>query len=408
MGAETISVRMFDGHVNRREVDITSKFFGPKAKNVLFGMHKLDSGFKWTKKLEAELNNNFFSVLRKEFKLKPGQEVEFYRRQLKQANKIVSYLINELSLPEDMVALRNEVTLYSDSPALRLKKIADIGGVDKTLRYEIARQMFLALAVAPLDARAVEDKLATRLTNLQDFLDDKLFVGKTGETIRRDVYAEHNNKTNAVNRYDIGYPIKNEMGSHIKKHGLKVRNTTTGLEVLTQARHKGETIALIKALEKALDRGGEVDVLGSVQDSIGIQLTIMGDDKDRNRFIEHFDSLIKTYDQYESTEDDSLPDADRGQNNGVFKARKKYYLKGLSVPVEVMFFSLPEYLDYSYEVGDGYNGRAHRLYELRRTIRAASRLFPKEIYGKDFNIDSMVRERMLMVSDELRFKNSWS
>jgi hypothetical protein len=309
-----------------------------------------------------------------------------------------------LGLPKRF-GLRNEVQVFPDSPTQRLKQIADVN-VDNDLRYQTARQMILAYLASPLDERASSEKIQTRLFDFQDFLDKKLFIGKTGQTEQRTIFSQHDNHTNSTTNYSLeSYKgIKNKKGVHLKKEALDVRTTSIqGIEVFTNMRHKGENESIIKAIMKAVINHKPIDILDSVKDSIGMKFAIMGDEKVRDEFVHEFENLVKTYKDFDRIEIDDTPGGERGQNRSSFKRRRQIYLKGLSIPIEIIFYSTREYLDSEYEVGREFNGKAHDLYDMRRMGAAAKILFMQEMYGID--IQPYINRRLEMISDELLYKN---
>lgn len=410
MRAETktpVTLTMFDNRVHPGEISLLTNFFGSMGKkyfyNLFRGKQEVDNVPDGNPK--EYLDAFFFQRIREQYSyLSPGQEVEFYRSQLGRANKVIKYLINTLGLPKRF-GLRNEVQVFPDSPTQRLKQIADVN-VDNDLRYQTARQMILAYLASPLDERASSEKIQTRLFDFQDFLDKKLFIGKTGQTEQRTIFSQHDNHTNSTINYSLeSYKgIKNKKGAHLKKEALDVRTTSIrGIEVFTNMRHKGENESIIKAIMKAVINHKPIDILDSVKDSIGMKFAIMGDEKVRDEFVHEFENLVKTNKDFDRIEIDDTPGGERGQNRSSFKRRRQIYLKGLSIPIEIIFYSTREYLDSEYEVGREFNGKAHDLYDMRRMGAAAKILFMQEMYGID--IQPYINRRLEMISDELLYKN---
>jgi hypothetical protein len=402
-----ISLKTLDPHIHREEVKMVGKFFGKPGLDLLHSLHRPDrqTTFVPDEVIYSEMDKHFFNKLGEEFHLKPEQEIDFYRRQLKRANKVINHLMDELDLPVNQYGLKNETALYSDNPSERLILIADVKGVKQDLRFEVARQMLLALAIAPLDIRASEDKLATNLSGLQFFLNENLYLGKIGETSSVSIFSEHDNVTNTVINYHFN-PFANSNTSHIKETVFNVRDTFFGSKVLTQIRHKGENESLIKAIERSFHNGKPIDILESVKDSVGMQFVVMGDKTERDRFINNFEKLIvNKYNNLSIIEPNNTPDNDRGQNKSIFERRSLLRLKGLSVPIEIIYYSLEEYLNSTYEVGSDNQGRAHVLYELRRLAHTAGHLFPKEIYGEE--MEKFIADKIAQEADLLKFKNTY-
>lgn len=402
-----VTLTMFDNRVHPGEVGLLTNFFGPLGKKYFYNLFrgKQDKDISGDGNLEKYLDAFFFQRIKEQYPyLSPGQEVEFYRSQLGRANKVIKYLISFLDLPKAF-GLRNEVVVFPDSPTQRLRQIADVD-VDRDLRYQTSRQMILAYLASPLDERAASETIQTRLFDFQDFLDKKLFIGKTGQTEKRTIFSQHDNHTNSVINYslDSHNKIKIRHGAHLKKETLDVRTTSIkGTEVFTNMRHKGENESIIKAIMKAVINHKPINILDSVKDSIGMKFAIMGNEKVRDAFVNEFEKLVMTYKDFDRIEIDDVPDGGRGQNKNSFKRRRQIFLKGLSIPIEIIFYSTQEYLDSEYEVGKKFDGMAHELYETRRMGLAAKILFMQEMYGID--IQPYINRRLATISDNLLYKN---
>ena len=405
-----IPLRTLDTYIRPTELKMVRHFFGTAGLNLLRYLHRPDTNPNLVpneNSLEA-MDDFFFSNLSKEFQIKPGQEVEFYRRQLKRGNKLISYFLEKLDLPAGKYSLRNEVDLYPDKPSQRLMLLGDINGVGKTVRFEVARQLLLAMAIAPLDIRASEYKLETNLADLQYFLDKNLYLGKIGETAEISVFFEHENSTNTVKRYEVENSFQTEKGTHLKQTSFEVRNVFFGPQVLTGIRHKGENESAVKAIERSFHEDKPIDVLESVQDSSGMQFAVVGDKSGRDKFIDSFEKLIASqYKNFKAFEPDNKTNNDRGQNQP-FERRSKLHLHNVPTPIEIIYYSLGEHLNSIYEVGKDNDGRAHELYELRRLGHAAEHLFPPEIYEgeEEITIESYVKDKINTTADILRAKNS--
>lgn len=125
-----------------------------------------------------------------------------------------------------------------------------------------------------------------------------------------------------------------------------------------------------------------------------------------NNLIVTFENLVREYyGDIEIEEDDSV-NFDRGQSNRHTFRRRQLHLGGAII--EVIFYSLREFLNSQYDVGkegiDGFfNGAAHRLYEIKRIVDAASVLFPEDMYG--FRVQDYWPLKQKQVVEEL-FNNN--
>lgn len=407
-GKTPITLMMFDNKIHPGGMRLLSNFFGPLGtkyfRNLFRNQLNIDSSTEGY--AEKYLDSFFFQRIREQYDyLSPGQEVEFYRSQLNRANKVIEYLTNMLALPKGIFSLRNEVKVFPDYPSQRLSQITDTN-VDTVLRYETSRQMILAYLASPLDQRAASEKIQTRLFNFQDFLDKNLYVGKTGQTEKRVVFSQHDNHTNTTLNFSFENhkKIKRKRDAHFKKETFDVRKTNVqGIEVITNMRHKGENESIIKAIMKAVKNHKPIDILESVRDSIGMKFAIMGNEDVKDAFIGEFEEMIKKHRDFDRIEVDDNPGGDRGQNQSSFKSRRQIYLKGLSIPIEAIFYSASEYLDSEYEVGKDFKGKAHDLYDMRRLGTAAKILFMEEIYGAD--IQQFIDKRLGIIADDLLYRN---
>ncbi len=420
INSHRIALPTLDTRIHGPELRMVRDYFGKPGLELISSVHRPDrknSLYKDPERLsnlQEEADKIFFSKMREEVSFGREPELSFYRRQMTRANKVIYYLIKELGLPLDQYSLRNEADVIPDSPSSRLMLVGDFNGVDKTLRFEIMRQMLLALAIAPLDIRAEEEQLETNLSRMNEFLSENVYIGPIGKTGRVDVYSQHDGMTNTVLRYSLdkeGNDFGHDRKVRSKKTPVRVRDTVFKERVLTNIRHKGEAESLLKSIQKALAEEKPIDVLESVQDSVGMQFVIMGDKRERDEFIVNFESaLASNYNDFSSIQKDDIPDSRRGQNPAAFEKRSLLRLKTLSIPIEIMYLSIEEYLNYIYETGllqDGieYDGRAHALYELRRLNNTVPHLIPPEIYGN--HLEDHVALKMSGIADDLRTLNSY-
>lgn len=405
---------MFDASIQKGEINIIKHFFGEKGKKYFLDLmqNRLSKEETFNPDLISDIDATALEAIGNNYNfLVPGSELQFYRSQLNRANKIINYLIQSLDLPKEIFGLRNEVAVFPDSASERLRKIANRDYVNSQLSYQVARQLMLAYLVSPLDERAITEKVETRLYDFQNFLDENLFMGKTGDTKNVDIYSRHDNSTNTlidasedfskINGKKSVFDLKKE-SSHIKRKRFTVRSTNIDdIKVMTNMRHKGENESVIKAIMKAIKTGKPININETVSDSIGMNFMVVGNEAERDVFMAKFERLVLSYEGIDWLEVDDSPDNGRGQNKSTFKRRTQIYLKGLSIPIEIIFYSTSEYINSIREIGENYKGGAHILYELRRLGEAAEILFPKSVYETD--IKPYIESRMEAIGDELRY-----
>lgn len=304
-------------------------------------------------------------------------------------------------LPElDGLELKDEISLLSDRPSdlFELASMPD-DQIDPVLSYEAHRHTLLTDILAGIASRTLNGRLRTRLHDVHHLLNCVCFVGPVGAGERNVLESIHDDETNQV----IGFP--NTMGhipatAHLKRIPTTVRKIRpevldTGKEevkVHTSPRKKDDRFAVIKGLVKAGKNGGVVDINhidSGVLDPIGIIIVLTDDRVQPKALADKIASIIQAEPKLrvkageEGVEKDDMTGTDHGQAVKInFNARRRIWFEDIPVPLELIFYDLETYLNSQLEVGTRdpetglYQGRAHKLYEVRRAEEGFLILFP--------------------------------
>lgn len=370
-------------------------------------------------------DGHFYGFIRQTYGLPEDINPQvFYLRQQSHAIQVIEYVLGT-ALPgyRHELGLKNEVSLYSESPTdlLRLLAYPD-DGVNPTLKFELQRHLLLSHISASFNSRTLNGRLRTELSRVQMLLNRELYGGRIGDGEDFDVYALHEDGTNSAVQVLVTarqYVSKQARdicgiqpeGYHLKRHPFSLRRIgETDSLVYTNPRKKSDAASILKSLGKAVENGGVISPLSYVQDSLGIMFVAMGGESERGELVERATTVLQSHPSgVEEITEDHHVNQDRGQAGASDFARLYLKLTGISVPLELMFYTCLGYLNSEYEVGirDAgtgiYPGRAHDLYELRRSLPVLPVLFPEEIYPVDTRV--AVLDRMATVAEELQARH---
>jgi len=366
---------------------------------------------------EMRINSFFLEEINRIFDLQLHNEDEvqsFFLSQLKKANDTVRIIGNTLGLPPTVYSLHNEVDVVDPSIA-RMLSLLDRESVDPVLRFEVQRQLALAYLSAGINTRTKHDHAYDALSALQEGLNGNFFSGKAGhyETdIITSLHDPETNRTLGVYHQDDAIPVREFSGVSIKNTPMSFRTIPTEqgeLKAMYGVRKKSDEIAIIKAITKSRANGRSIDPINDVLDSMGLMFVVDGGEKERDLLTAHFFQFLNKYDSRLSQRNDSHVGENRGQNHEFNFGRYQITAPNLSVPLEVIFFCIPDYFNYCSDIGkkgnDGlYNGAAHSLYELRRSMQVAQILFPKEMYP-GIDVDRYARDQSNNIAIELKRKS---
>lgn len=386
---------------------LTLGFFGTDA--VALCRKIAATGGIFSDKDAKRINKYFFDSSRKIYNLPNSTHPQsFYTERSKDAIEAVNYfgeLVPELA--EDF-ELKEEISDLEDSdrPSDLLRYLASPiaegensppGFIDQTLAYEAQRHAIILHQLGTIEARAL--KLRNIRSNVQNLLNEKLFMGPEGKG--RPFYSEsfHDDETNTV----VGFPDRGThqpLTAHLKKRWIKVREVPEVGLIHEKSRRKGIGQTLAKTWVKALHNSGLVHIDDAVQDSIGMRFVLMDDNVPPQQFADLVASIIEAgakerfeanhpcvLPEIERIEDDPETGTDHGQSTALnFNARRKIWFKDIPTPMELIFYDRETYLNSELEVGERsqetglYKGRGHELFELRRGIEVIRLPFTQEIY----------------------------
>lgn len=192
----------------------------------------------------------------------------------------------------------------------------------------------------------------------------------------------------------VGFPDGHKhfsANSHLKRIPTTVREIPDVGLVYTSPRKKDDRIAIVKSVAKALKNGGKINMKDDVQDVIGMKFVLLEPSVQPVQLADRVVSVLASAFNHRlmKIENDDCAGLDHGQSADIKFTRRQVWLADMPVPIELMFYDLENYLNSLLDVGikdsEGglYNGRAHRLLELRRALQAAPVFFPTEVYPLD-------------------------
>lgn len=342
----------------------------------------------------------------------------FLLSQLKKANDTVVTIGEIIGLPPSVYTLHNEVEIV-DPSIVRSLRLLERDRIDPILRFEEQRQLALAYLSAGINARTRGDHAYDVLSALQSGMNESFFLrdeeNLLGHYEQEMVTSFHHpvtNKTIAVSSNKEDTYVDEFSNALIKNTLMPFRKISVNgkvIKVLCAARKKNDETAMIKAIKKSNSEKKNINFQEDVRDSLGLRFVVNGNKEDLDLVVNRFFAFLHNYNSdIMLPEDDSQIDKHEGQNEDVNFKRYQISIPGLSVPIEVMFFDLPNYFNYYCDIGtkggnnNFYNGIAHSLYEIRRTVPVANIIFPKKIYGVD--VSAYAEQRSNAVATELKRK----
>lgn len=358
----------------------------------------------------SAIENNFKNRLRDICGFLEGAPMDYIIRDLfSAANATVNYVAGVLSDgSQDMPGSLNKIVNMSPVPSERLKTMGNrvtsngsIKRVDPRLPFEARRQIGLAFVAGFMKARELNYPIIDRLNDIQDTFDLELYSGDVASLEGFSSYAFHDNEDNSFIRFRqtlvqsnpvriVQEPTPQDM--HLKFHHKEFRHVEDVGYVYTNARAKRMEVSIAKALAKAANNGGEVDPLEAVKDSVGIMFVIMGndygvEDTSVSNLTNKIEELLKSnYPTFGGFKEDHKVDGGRGQSQNMNFLRYQAAFADLPVPVEIMVYKYPDYLNASFNIGSynpilrTYDGMAHRIYEHNRARLLIPYLYPNGIY----------------------------
>ncbi len=382
---------------------------------------KLMTGEALSREVAEVLNINFFESSKKIYKLpKKTDSQGFYLQQNKGAVAAVGHfgrLVPELASKWEM---KDEIADLAERPSDLLRLLTSPSQkIDSVLAYEAQRHATLIYQIGMINARTLNGRLRTVLSDVNRLLNQKLFKGPEGHGDTTTVKSYHDDETNEV----VGFQDRGDripLTAHVKHIEWTVRKTGEFGLVRTSSRKKDDSDAIAKSWAKARNNGGIIHINDAVQDSIGREYALLDDSIPPEQFADLVVSIIQAAAGEESdlweipkiskVETDNQVDASRGQAvRPSFNARRKIWFENIPTPIELKVSNRETFLNAELEVGTRdpetglYNGIAHDLYRLRRDRPIVDVPFPQVVYPVDeYKINTAFVNRSKQESFRLR------
>lgn len=387
---------------NSQIVSLMKDFFGMGGMRYYLGMRRGDVFSEEKVEKESEKVDKYaLDSIKREFNLPEGFDRLTYVSGQKQAIGVPSYYTHLLPDLAHYLDLKNEVRLVSDRPSALLKLLSKPSeSIDPTLAYEVHRHTILSYLSGQINTRTLNGRLLSVLSEVYQRMSDKLFEGPQGWGERFRSNSIHDDETNTVVGFaDNGDRV--EATSHVKNIVFNVRKIADAGYVYVSPRKKDDRVALIKAVAKAQENGGIININNDVLDGIGIMMVLMEDQVIPEELAERVVALVRSDPKNKVIEvaNEDLTGTDHGQSPEYKHVCRRIKLEGVSIPFELIVLDRKSYLNSILEVGIRdpktglYTGRAHTLFELRRAAKVARRFFPEEIYPVDLNYSFVKQSR---------------
>ncbi len=277
--------------------------------------------------------------------------------------------------------------------------------IGEQCKYEQGRQLGLALLCAEVMSRDENGTARAILSSINQFLESKSFIGREGDPDDYHTFSYHTPDTNRLQGLSQEYPDSvypeglwvKSLDFPVRKLGIRdsSREVVGSVPVLYDPREKEIEAAVIKAKERSLratkmgSNGGAIETSPYATDQLGFRLVVMeGGRTLRDRVTSQLEDLFQSFEGFKGMR---TLDRDSGSSktDRVTFRRTYIYIEGLRNPIEMMVFSLDDWLAQEYEVGKFdpnigmHNGPAHDLYKLEMVGSVAQYLWPSGVYGID-------------------------
>jgi len=353
-------------------------------------------------RLQNKVNEDVYQAMERIYDLKGKENPEtFWQRQWAIGKKQVETLVHGL-MPDAKNRFGFLEPVKSPTPAEVIQLLAS-PDTDPRTRFELTRQVGLALISAELEARS--HKVERHLKKVSGWLAIDLFNQCADED--KIVLAMHDNTTNEAVWISTvpqgrGDP-ENAPNTHLKIHHQRMRFAGPDIQwVLMDTRKKEEGVN--KTVRKALLRKaqGETDTLApliDVPDMMGMQFVVENEKHYTGENVQKLKSrVIEILKKHFKLSDDKFQDkpntnGDRFKSGKFQGDRVMVTFPGIDMPLELMFHGQGDVLHNDYELGDQTdpktgkpNGAAHAIMEAERGFAVLMHLFPEAVYGKtDWN-----------------------
>lgn len=364
------------------------------------------------------IGTHFFNFLAHTFGIPVSETRVVYRDSRSVALGVVEGALKRI-LPRASNLFKDEVTTNSDEPIDFFYDLARAqnGQVTPRLEYDLRRHFILFNTDIELIAKSGNGQIGRDLADYQRLFDTRLYYrGLEGHDEEYSVYAYHDKETNRFLRLAGKWPRVPRGSERLLFHAYTARRIEGIGLVNTNIRQKNLEAATEKTLAKAHDpkNRGVINV-DEVEDLAGFRWVALEEDmrrsgrsKKQREFVrDRVNSEIQASNRGVIIKPEDSVDSGRGQSKIVF-GRDKIFSEGSTVPIENIFFAFGDFLDQEYEVGtkdpetEIYNGRSHRLFDLRRIKPILPYLFTYSIHR--INTEAALLRRMEEVVEEIRYE----
>ena len=406
-----ITLEMFQPEISGRSLQtnrqlgrLVNEFSGRGRVRFHLG---IKAGGAWSEEEALAIDETVLGSIKRRYSLPDSSDPrDFYMQQQKQAIGVIGHIGSVLPELGQELELKDEISLLSDSPSdlFRLASLPE-DVIDQTLAYEVHRHLLLSVISGLVNARTLNGRLRTVLSDVHRQFNAQLFEGPEGAGTRLNLTSIHDDETNEV----VGFPEHSQRippTAHVKRSSFLLRRISDIGLVYTSPRKKDDDNAILKSLAKAVNNGGKID-MDTVRDEIGMMFVLMSDSTDTEKLADRVLSVAaEGLRKIIHVESDNKVDIDHGQSAEIRMSRRQVWFEDMQVPLELMFFDRENYLNSQLEVGRRdpqtglFEGRAHELYDLRRVSSVLPLLYPEVVYGVD--LQPIVVRRMKQKAEELR------
>lgn len=345
------------------------------------------------------LNSHFLGAQSDQYGLNGIDAGSFYKLTRETSVKAMWDIQKGVLPSHRMIGVHNELEVHHNRAALRLERIAGIKASGKPVALDLSWQslvdVVLTHGAALIEAKKIKTGLDDALTDLHNWLSERLYSGEEGERHPYPYHSFHDPITNRT--IAVGTTEQFARDPYItREHTLYVRHLKGGGFVHTNARVK-EVTATEKLVDDALENGGELKT-ENIRDMAGIQITVIGERPMRERVVQQVVEILEGY-PLKSGEifADDETGKNRGQNPMEWK-RIKVPIGGID-PVEIIVKTLADDVDqqedlgkYNSETGQ-FRGDGHRPFERRRKLRLLRAFHPGFIYKpQDLDLEDAIRQ----------------
>lgn len=336
-----------------------------------------------------------------------GRE-RFWKRAMALSNKTIDYARGILFADQDRQATLTTNVAWSDErPSSALERLTmPTRLIGPQCRYEQGRQIVVGSLCAEITSEDENGDLKVRLSEVNDFLERELFIGRKGDPRKYHTFSYHTPQTNKLVGFSSRYPdprfaeklwVKS-LDFPVRR--VRMRDSAGAMAEVVSAlydpREKETEAIVVKALQRSLiaaksqPNGGLIETTPYEGDRLGVRLVVMeGERPLRDRLTVYLEKLFPRLDGvYDICEDDEV-DSNNGQPNRIEFRRRQVYINGLKHPLEVIIQTLSHYVSQLYEVGSFnpdsgmHDGPAHELYKLDVTFPVAKYFWPYRFFGID-------------------------